>query len=680
MAATAKNVPTFKVSEQAKAAEQSERIEIAGQAFAWFGWKTKHPSPPITDNEASEVDAFLYDCENDRFGTIPTPSAIWRFVDLPSRVEKHFRTRVDAMAMAMALIPDSSKYLEWIAEQGKPSEHCVAGSLADLPSETQTPFGTVLAELKGESVSIWFGRKAGQQPALRGSAAVVAVKCLFNITDQRPEHPATTSKTKQLKMVAKKETPTAANAEGEPTLRMVRLSNIQPAKQNHRKTFDKAALTELADSIKAHGVLQPLLLRPLNDIRPAAFFVIIAGERRYRAALLAGLKEVPAQIVEREGVSESLAMLHENIMRVDLNPIERAQAIRRLMDEHSLSQKQVGDIFGCGQGQISNELRLLNLPESLQAMVAAGTIAPTLIRVVLPWSDIAPIMEAVATTFKKRIDENDSLNVPDAECILDECVDKASRSMSDRSKDPVSEWMKPSKDLRYFGKVDPEKLKALDVREVKHRWGAKEERAFNIPLFHELNREPLKKRMEKYNELQKKKGKTSKEPADKSLKPFDCSEYPVQSAIANSLTPLLANVLETAKDKAKVRTVCQTLICLSECIAETLVGKYFGTPGVTADLLQLFTASDCDKKLRDKLVAELRGRFHLDPEESIELAKHLGADLMQLWKPTDELVQLLTDHGRELLAAAAGSVPEFLLPFFGVEATKTAKAKKSKAA
>jgi ParB/RepB/Spo0J family partition protein len=658
-------------------------IDRVSDLVSSFQWKAAEPK--LSDDEWSLVEEFLdaMDSAQPRPGAVEVPTVFWKCIEIPSRVLPTFRTMNDAKALAAAIMPSAEFFNRFVAETMDPDDESIHNLLLEMPNECAHGFGAVFMEALEQGAAIWFGRRADREPNLVSATAVAAVRLLMGVAVTPADQPAPTGKTKQPKMVAKKETPAAAKVEGEPTLRMVRLSNIQRAKENHRKTFDKASLTELADSIKAHGVLQPLLLRPLNEgcSRPSEFFVIIAGERRYRAALQAGLKEVPAQIVEREGVSESLAMLHENIMRVDLNPIERAQAIRRLMDEHSLSQKEVGQMVGCGQGQISNELRLLNLPESLQAMVASGTIAPTLIRVVLPWSDVGPIMEAVATKFKQRLDDGASLNVPDAECILDESVTKASRSMSDRSKDQVSEWMKPSKDVRYFGKVDPEKLKALDVRKVKHRWGAEEERAFNISLFHELNREALKKRMEKYNELQKKKGKTAKEPADKSSKPYTCSEYPIKSAIGESLTPMLADVIEKSKDKVKVRTVCQTLICLSECLAETLVGKYFGSPGVTGDLLKLFSASDCDKQLRDKLVAELRGNFHLDPEESIELAKHLGADLLQHWKPTEDLVQLLTDHGRELLAAAAGSVPEFLLPFFGIEpAKKPAKAKKAKAA
>lgn len=691
MAATA-NKPASKVAEQSKAAEQAERIQIVGDVFAWFGWKTKHPSPPITDNEASEVDAFLYDCENDRLGTIPTPPAIWRFVDLPSRIEKHFRTRADAMALATALMPDSGKYFEWLAEQGEPSEYMCAGSVADLPSETQTPFGTVLAELKGETARIWFGRKAGREPALSGSAAVDAVKCLFDIASSPA--PTTAPKSKQRKMVARKEgtkpeadsakkaeTRTVRGANNDSRLQMVPLRLIQPASNNHRKTFDKDELQELADSIKAHGVLQPLLLRPWKE--GSDFLVIIAGERRYRAALQAGLKEVPAQIVEREGVSESLAMLHENIMRVDLNPIERAQAIRRLMDEHSLSQKEVGQMVGCGQGQISNELRLLNLPESLQALVASGEIAPTLIRVILPVAQYPTAMEEIVRSIEHAKKNNRAIEPSMLQNAMREAVKKHSRPMKYEA--DWNPWCPPNAKERHFQKLSPEDHELLDVQEFTflHSWEC-QRRTFNIELFDKLNKTPLANRREKHRQYKEERGQSSgskPDKADKSQKPYLCSDYPVKSAIIRGLTPMLADVLEKSKDKAKVRAVCLTLMACADCISEPLVGGYYGDVETVTKLLTFFAAADSEKQLRDKLVAELRRDFHLDPEEILALGKALGADLLQLWKPTDELVQLLTDHGRKLLAAAAGSVPEFLLPFFGVEPQKKpAKAKKAKAA
>jgi ParB family transcriptional regulator, chromosome partitioning protein len=671
MAATATKASSKSTTKHTAGDSAAASLELL-ELIEPFGWSID----PDVDQLPADVVEWLLKPDG------ATPENLLRCVSIPSsRFMPPFRNTNDAKAAAYVCLQTMLDF-----ESVMVPDRAASFLKVRCQSGVNTPFGSVFTD-KGLGFQVWFGRKAGQVASLNGDEGMLAMNRLFGHgghhvpRDDREvtpsEQPAPTGSRK--KMVATKEV-VGLSENDKATLRMVRLSNMQPAKENHRKTFDKAALTELADSIKAHGVLQPLLLRPLNDIRPAEFFVIVAGERRYRAALQAGLKEVPAQIVEREGVSESLAMLEENIRRVDLNPIERAQAIRRLMDEHSLSQKEVGQMVGCGQGQISNELRLLNLPESLQAMVAAGTIAPTLIRVVLPWSDVPTVMKAVAAKFKTRIDDKETLDVSIVESIVDDSVNKASRSMDDRSKDPVSEWMKPSKDLRYFGKVDPEKLKALDVRKVKH-WGAEEERAFNIPLFHELNREPLKKRMEKYNELQRKKGKPAKAKSDdKTDKLFEGGDYTMRRLIGESLNPLLADALEKCRDKGKARAVCLTLMCAAEYIAEPLVGKNIGDDDFVPLLLELFTAADCDKQLRDKLVAELRRDFHLEPRESIELAKALGVDLLQLWKPTDELVQTLTDHGRELLAAAAGSVPEFLLPFFGIEPKKPAKAKKAKAA
>ncbi|MBN9461492.1 MAG: ParB/RepB/Spo0J family partition protein [Burkholderiales bacterium] len=151
----------------------------------------------------------------------------------------------------------------------------------------------------------------------------------------------------------------------------LRLDALQPGRYQPRTRMDETSLHELAASIRAHGLMQPLVVRPLDG---SGRWEIIAGERRYRAAQLAGLAEVP--VVVREVPDEqALAMaLIENIQREDLNPLEQAQAIRRLIAEFGFSHEQAADTLGRSRSATSNLLRLLNLAEPVQTMLLAGDL------------------------------------------------------------------------------------------------------------------------------------------------------------------------------------------------------------------------------------------------------------------------------------------------------------------
>lgn len=152
----------------------------------------------------------------------------------------------------------------------------------------------------------------------------------------------------------------------------VRIDSIRPNPDQPRRAFETAALQELADSIREHGILQPLLVRERPD-----GYELVAGERRLRAARLAGLREVPVVLHERliAGADERLELsLIENLQRVDLNPVEEARAIRRLLDEFGMTQEAVADRLGKGRVSIANAVRLLGLPEVALSAVEGGLI------------------------------------------------------------------------------------------------------------------------------------------------------------------------------------------------------------------------------------------------------------------------------------------------------------------
>lgn len=150
----------------------------------------------------------------------------------------------------------------------------------------------------------------------------------------------------------------------------VSLYDIDTNPDQPRKTFDPEKLKELASSLKRHGVVQPLLVRK-NGLR----YTIVAGERRYRAARLAGLKTVPVVLTEANDDTLMEISLVENIQREDLNPIEEAAALKLLMQQHDLTQEEVSERVGKSRPAIANALRLLTLSKPVQAMVKDGTLS-----------------------------------------------------------------------------------------------------------------------------------------------------------------------------------------------------------------------------------------------------------------------------------------------------------------
>lgn len=156
------------------------------------------------------------------------------------------------------------------------------------------------------------------------------------------------------------------------SLRTLRISEIEPNKGQPRKNFDKEAMEQLAESIRVNGVLQPLIVRPLAT----GNYQIIAGERRWRAAKIAGLSEVP--VVIRDDLSEEQVMqvaLIENLQRENLNPIEEAQGYRELIDNYKMTQDQLSKALGKARSSIANSLGLLTLPIGVRDLLADGRLS-----------------------------------------------------------------------------------------------------------------------------------------------------------------------------------------------------------------------------------------------------------------------------------------------------------------
>lgn len=188
---------------------------------------------------------------------------------------------------------------------------------------------------------------------------------------------------------------TAASLSSDNAIVELALSDVEPNRDQPRKVFDEEALQELADSIREHGVLQPLIVRPMTD----GSYQIVAGERRWRASRMAGLTTVPAIVRTLDDREVALIALVENIQREDLGAIEQARGVRRLIDEYELTQEQAADQLGFARSTVTNLLRLMTLPEDVQDMVQADALSAGHARALLGLEDpdnIRPLADRAA--------------------------------------------------------------------------------------------------------------------------------------------------------------------------------------------------------------------------------------------------------------------------------------------
>ena len=204
--------------------------------------------------------------------------------------------------------------------------------------------------------------------------------------------------------------------------RLVKISSVEPNLNQPRRHFDEDALMELSESIKQYGVLQPLLVSDKKD-----YFEIIAGERRWRAAKMAGLKEVPVVVKEFTDQEIVEISLIENIQREDLNPIEEAMAYKRLMEEFHLKQDEIADRVAKSRTAVTNSMRLLKLTSKVQEMVIADMISAGHARALLGISD-ETLQE---NTAMKVFDEK--LSVRETEKLVKNLVSPAKKEKTERN-------------------------------------------------------------------------------------------------------------------------------------------------------------------------------------------------------------------------------------------------------
>lgn len=181
------------------------------------------------------------------------------------------------------------------------------------------------------------------------------------------------------------------------------IDEIVPNRDQPRKQFDEEALADLSASIAQHGVLQPLLVRPMPD----GSYQLVAGERRWRASRMAGLTEVPVVVREMTTREAAELALIENLQREDLNPIEEAEGYRTLMDTYGLTQEETAQAVNKSRPAVANALRLLQLPAEVTALVAAGTLSAGHARTVLAFDGNEARLTAARTAVEKGLTVRD---------------------------------------------------------------------------------------------------------------------------------------------------------------------------------------------------------------------------------------------------------------------------------
>ena len=180
---------------------------------------------------------------------------------------------------------------------------------------------------------------------------------------------------------------------------MLRISAIEPNKNQPRTNFDENAIITLADSVRQHGVLQPILVRPLES----GNYQIVAGERRWRAARMAGLSEIPAVVKELSERETAQIALIENLQREDLNPVEEALGYRGLMDDYGMTQDEAAKVVGKSRSTIANSLRLLELADGVKEMLKNGELSAGHCKAILGIDDEKKQCEAAKEVVSKGL-------------------------------------------------------------------------------------------------------------------------------------------------------------------------------------------------------------------------------------------------------------------------------------
>jgi len=247
------------------------------------------------------------------------------------------------------------------------------------------------------------------------------------------------------------------------------ISKVEPRADQPRYSFDEEALATLSESIKQYGLIQPITVRKLDG----GFYQIIAGERRWRAARMAGLQEVPVRVIEADDKRAMELALVENLQREDLNPIEEARGYRTLMEEYGMTQEQAAAAVGKSRPAVANSLRLLGLSEAVSAMVENGTLSAGHARALLGLKEPKAQLELAETvidrglsvrqteTLVKRLNQPKPEEAPPSRDIVVDYVKEVERSLENalgRKVKLVDSKKRGRIEIEFYGADDREAL------------------------------------------------------------------------------------------------------------------------------------------------------------------------------------------------------------------------------
>jgi ParB/RepB/Spo0J family partition protein len=669
-----------------------------------FGWTLSRPIA-LTNEVRDWLD-----------GDAETPDIVWRSIDFPNEFKNQY-------PIAAALFRMVADFLDFIGAASHETIDRLILEKCGRPLLTEgcpTPFGIVFTAQASGPLQIWFGRKSGRRPDLEGAAAMNAVHELFGqtywesieyaaaipaVTAEQPKSthrrtlatPPTAANitgpgmSKQTRMIAKKQVATKVDPATGDTMQLIDIDLIVNDKAN-RKIAERDPKTKaMAENIRAVGLLQPITVRPLKDTSPQRY-MITAGERRWRACQLAGLKTIPCIVRETAGVATAVSRLSENLMRENLTPIELATEYSGLI-EAGKTQKQIGELFGVTQAQISNTIRLLKLPANLHPHIGdgEGQIAATTIRPALAFFDLPCVVDA----FNELLKSGGPFTPGCVEDCLSETLENNSRSMKYEA--TLSSWMKPQQTQRHFKTLSVDDSTLLDVREIDG-----EERAFNLQLFHKLNKEPFQERLKKFNANRPKSSgpaaNKAQAAADKKLLIQKGQEWTIDRNIGTHLRKQIA-----AKIGDKKTDAARAILTLAiKGLFRNVMPAEYQNAAKHAESIDALTADPKTfvAKLQP-LAAKAVNQSNMNVETCQHLAKLLNLNLTADWKISTEIVNCLTEAGvaqcvkelelsvppdandkqlRNVLVKKwpAGAIPLFLLPFFRLP--KPATQRKSKAA
>lgn len=259
-----------------------------------------------------------------------------------------------------------------------------------------------------------------------------------------------------------------------PSVNKLRIMEIEPNHDQPRKDFDEKALSELAESIEQHGVLQPLVVRPLAN----GAYQLVAGERRWRAARIAGLTEVPVVIKELSDEEVIEIAMIENLQREDLNPLEEALGYRYMMDELGITQEQAAEKVGKSRPAVANSLRLLKLPDEVQEMIKNNLISPGHARALLGFDSEDMIIQTAKLIVK------DDLSVREVETMV-------------KNSKKAPKIPKQQKRDKFFSEVELALVENLG-RKVKIKESKRDAGLLEIEFFDKDDLESLAMKLENY--------------------------------------------------------------------------------------------------------------------------------------------------------------------------------------